>query len=93
MDSSALYMRALTSWQIVAACLFLMCLLPLVFYIASTKSRKKSFPKAARARTAARKPLKAAAQPAEKDAETEEGPDARRRERAEPPLDGVGEEK
>ena len=32
MDSSALYMRALTSWQIVAVCLFLMCLLPLVFY-------------------------------------------------------------
>jgi hypothetical protein len=93
MDSSALYVRALTSWQIIAVCLFLMCLLPLVFYIASTKSRKKSFRKAVRRRPVDRKPLKAAAQPAEEGAEAEEGPDARRRERAEPPLDGVGEEK
>jgi hypothetical protein len=83
MESSAVYLRVLGSWQIIVVCLFLMFLLPLVFYVASTKSRKKSFTRAPKKAPAKEKPRPVAA-PAAVD-EPEEGPDARRRDRAEPP--------
>jgi len=38
---SGLYLSVLSSWEVIAACLFLMFLLPLVFFIASTNSRKR----------------------------------------------------
>ena len=38
---SGLYLSIFSSWEVIAACLFLMFLLPLVFFIASTSSRKR----------------------------------------------------
>jgi len=86
MESSAAYLRVLSSWQIIAVCLLLMFLFPLVFYVASTKSRKKPIPRAPKKAPVRGKARPAAAPAAEAEAEAdEEGPDARRRDRAEPP--------
>ena len=41
---SGLFQSVLFSWEVVAGCIALMLLLPLVFYIASTRSRKKLTP-------------------------------------------------
>ena len=85
MESSAGYLRLLGSWQIIAVCLLLMFLLPLVFYVASTKSRKIPVPRAPKKAPTWEKTRPAAAPTPGAEAEAdEEGPDARRRDRAEP---------
>jgi hypothetical protein len=38
---SGLYLSIITSWEVIAVCLFVMFLLPLVFFVASTKSRRR----------------------------------------------------
>jgi hypothetical protein len=38
---SGLYVKVFSSVEVIAACLFLILLLPLVFFIASTKSRRR----------------------------------------------------
>ncbi len=69
---SGLYVQVLSSGEVIAAALFLILLLPLVFYIASTKSRRKIVrPPARRSRARpARKPV-----PAPKPADADESPD------------------
>jgi hypothetical protein len=83
MASSAVYLGLLNSWQFIAACVFLILLLPLVFYVASNRSRKKKVSPAPKRLRAARKPLPAAPAPAE-DQEPDDGPSARGRDRVEP---------
>ena len=55
---SGLFVQVLTSGEVIAASLFLMLLLPLVFFIASTRSRRKFVrgPVKARATRPARPP-------------------------------------
>jgi hypothetical protein len=79
MESSALFVSLFSSWQIIAVCLLLMFLLPLVFFVASTKSRKKSMTRAPKKRPARAKPRQPVPQAA---AESGEGPESR--DRAEP---------
>jgi hypothetical protein len=38
---SGLYLSVFSSWEVIAACLFVMFLLPLVFFLASTNSRRR----------------------------------------------------
>jgi hypothetical protein len=66
---SGLYVQVLSSTEVIAAALFMIFLLPLVFYIASTRSRKKfvrgpSLARVKRARPAA-KPVNETETPSE----------------------------
>jgi hypothetical protein len=38
---SGLYLSVFSSWEVIAACLFVMFLLPFVFFVASTRSRRR----------------------------------------------------
>jgi hypothetical protein len=83
MDSD-LYLHVLSSWEVIAASLFMMLFLPIVFYVASTKTRRKNTPPT-RVKMPKPKKTKPAAKPAE---EPEEGPEDRpRSRRPEPPED------
>jgi len=81
---SGLYLSIFSSWEVIASCLFLMFLLPLVFFIASTRSHGRVTQRVLKPRA----PVKKAA-PAPKPAEDEnederdERPAARRPERNE----------
>jgi hypothetical protein len=78
---SGLFIGVFSSWEVILTALLLMFLLPLVFYVASTKSRPKRQPSP---RIPKLKPaLKAAPKPAET-AEEDRMPGDRPR-RAEPP--------
>jgi hypothetical protein len=44
---SGLLLSIFTSWEVIAVCICVMLFLPLVFYVASTKSRKKPVQNAA----------------------------------------------
>jgi hypothetical protein len=84
MESSALYLRLFSSWQIIAVCLLLMFLLPLVFYVASTKSRKKSSSRAPKKRPTREKVRQPVPQAAAENGGPAEGPEGRSGDRAEP---------
>jgi hypothetical protein len=59
---SGLFVQVFTSAEVIAASLFLILLLPLVFYIASTRSRRKFVRKPAPKRPRRVKPAKPAAE-------------------------------
>jgi hypothetical protein len=81
MESSALYLPLFHSWQMIAVCILVMLLLPLVFYIASGKSRKKvAAPRPPRRP----RPVAAPAPAAADGPQTDDGP-AARADRAGPP--------
>jgi hypothetical protein len=84
MDSD-LYLHVLSSWEVIAASLFILLFLPLVFYVASTKTRRRNTVPPPRVK----KPKPARKKPAEKQAEEpdEEPEDRPRSRRAEPPED------
>jgi len=77
---SGLYAKVFTSTEVIAASLFLILLLPLVFFIASTKSRRRLVP-TTRFVKPAKRTRTAAPQPAEEPAE--DGPRRRAVEREE----------
>ena len=82
---SGLYLSIFSSWEVIAACLFLMFLLPLVFFIASTTSRRRIPLRVLRLQASAKKrtpspPPRPAAE--EKEEERDERPSSRRGERA-----------
>jgi hypothetical protein len=79
MDSD-LFLHVLSSWEVIAVSIALILFLPLVFYVASAKTRRRNTPPA-RTRPAARP--KPAAKPAQ--AAEEEGGTEPRRRGAEPP--------
>ncbi len=54
---SGLYIKVLSSWEVIVASLALMFLLPLVFYVASTRARPR---RSTALRRAASKPAKRA---------------------------------
>ena len=83
---SGLYLSIFSSWEVIAACLFLMFLLPLVFFIASTKSHKRIPLRVLRLQASAKKrtksrPPRPAAEVIEE--ERDERPSSRRGERPE----------
>jgi hypothetical protein len=80
---SGLFVQVLSSTEVIAAALFLILLLPLVFFIASTRSRKRFVrgPSLARATKRARPAVK----PAE---ETDEPDDSEPPPRTRFPVDG-----
>ncbi len=83
---SGLYLSVFSSWEVIAACLFLMFLLPLVFFIASTSSRRRIPMRVLRMRAPARKrPQSPPPRPAEEENQEERGerPSSRRGERPE----------
>jgi hypothetical protein len=87
MDSD-LYLHVLSSWEVIAASLFMMLFLPLVFYVASTKTRRKNTPlplKPRKPKPAKPKPEKNPA--TEADEQPEEPGDRPRRRTIEPPED------
>jgi hypothetical protein len=62
---SGLFLSIFSSWEMIGACLFVMLVLPLVFFVASTRSRRRParrVPASHKSRTA-RKPAAAAPQP------------------------------
>jgi hypothetical protein len=80
MDSDLL-IGVLSSWEVILTALLLMFLLPLVFYIASTKSKPKRSPPVRMPRM---KPKKEASKPAAEEEEEEPGERPRRAEPPEP---------
>jgi hypothetical protein len=83
---SGLYLSIFSSWEVIAACLFLMFLLPLVFFVASTKSRRRIPLRVLRSRAPAKKRAASAPpRPPENGEEDErdERPSSRRGERPE----------
>jgi hypothetical protein len=84
---SGLYLSIFSSWEVIAACLFLMFLLPLVFFIASTSSRRRIPVRVVRMRAPAKK---SARSPAPLPAEEENGEE--RDERPSPRRGGRPEE-
>jgi hypothetical protein len=81
---SGLYLSIFSSWEVIAACLFVMFLLPFVFFMASTKSRRR-IPR--RVLKIPRPPKRRAESPPAKQDEEEEDvrnerPSARRGERS-----------
>jgi hypothetical protein len=69
---SGLYLSIFTSWEVIVACLFLMFLLPLVFFIASTNSRRRIPLRVLRTRAPAKKREKSPPpRPAEEENEEE----------------------
>ena len=85
---SGLLLRILSSWEVIAACIFLILLLPLVFFIASTTSRPRVAPKTTKAPAARKRPEK----PPEGEPAVEEPEDVRREPRGRA-LDDDQEEK
>jgi len=80
---SGLYLSIVTSWEVIAVCLFLMFFLPLVFFVASTKSRRRIPLRVTRIRRhPKRRPVVPTEQPAEVD-DRDLRPTARRGERPE----------
>jgi len=78
---SGLYLSIFSSWEVIAACLFLMFLLPLVFFIASTSSRRRIPLRVLRMQAPAKKRTRSPApRPAkeENEEEPEERPSSRR---------------
>ena len=53
---SGLLLRIFSSWEMIAACIFLILLLPLVFFIASTTSRPRIAPRIKKAPAARKRP-------------------------------------
>jgi hypothetical protein len=85
---SGLYLSVLSSWEVIAACLFLMFLLPLVFFLASTKSSRRIPLRVLRIRAPAKKRIKSPPpRPVEDEEERDERPSARRGERPEEPKE------
>lgn len=81
---SGLYLSVFSSWEVIAACLFVMFLLPLVFFVASTKSRRRIPLRVLRLRTPAKKRTKSPPpRPGEDEDKRDERPSARRGERPE----------
>jgi hypothetical protein len=83
---SGLYLSIFLSWEVIAACLFLMFLLPLVFFLASTNSRRRIPLRVLRARVPAKKRTQGPTpRPAEGEDEEkrDERPSSRRGERPE----------
>ena len=80
---SGLYVQVFSSVEVIVAALFLIFLLPLVFFIASTKSRRRFVRLPAKPRTSrpARRPPKKTP-PAEDDDDLDTLPSARARERS-----------
>lgn len=83
---SRLYLSIFSSWEVIAACLFLMFLLPLVFFLASTKSGRKIPLRVLRLQASAKKrtqgrPSRPAAEETEE--KRDERPSSRRGERPE----------
>jgi len=56
---SGLYLSIFSSWEVIAACLFLMFLLPLVFFIASTTSNRRIPRRVLKPRAPVKKPAPA----------------------------------
>ena len=71
---SGLYLQVFTSVEVIVAALFLIFLLPLVFFIASTKSRRKFVRLPAKSRT--RRPVRRSPQEAEPSEEDDKDRDA-----------------
>jgi hypothetical protein len=86
---SRLLLRIFSSWEMIAVCIFLILLLPLVFFIASTTSRPRIAPKAKKATPARKRPEK----PAEGEPEEQEEPEDARRGSRGRALDDDQEEK
>jgi hypothetical protein len=81
---SGLYLSIFSSWEVIAACLLVMFLLPLVFFLASTNSRKRIPLRVLKKRAPAKKPAKSPApEAAEDEDDRDERPSARRGERPE----------
>ncbi len=92
---SGQFLHILSSWQVIASCLLLMFLLPLVFFVASARSpvRRPVHARPAAGRGAARK---APAKPPREESESEDDlpPSPRRRpDRGQAPEDDAKEEK
>jgi hypothetical protein len=86
---SGLYVQVFSSVEVIVAALFLIFLLPLVFFIASTKSRRRFVRLPARPRTPrpVRRPPPAAAAP-EEDEDLDAPPSSRPRGRSRGPAAG-----
>jgi hypothetical protein len=83
---SGLYLSVFSSWQVIAVCLFLMFLLPVVFFLASTTSRRRIPLRVLRLRAPPRKRTqRPPPRPAKEENanERDERPSARRGERPE----------
>ena len=81
---SGLFLSILSSWEVIAACLFVMFLLPLVFFLASTKSRSRIPLRVLRIRAPAKKRAQTPAPKPAADADDRDvRPSARRGERPE----------
>jgi hypothetical protein len=78
---SGLYLSIITSWEVIAVCLFLMFLLPLVFFVASTKSRRRISLRVTRVRRPPKKTPAVAPQQPEEEDDRDMRPAARRGER------------
>jgi hypothetical protein len=83
---SGLYVQVFSSVEVIVACLFLIFLLPLVFFIASTKSRRKFVRVPAKSRGP--KPVRRTpeAAPSEEEGEDLDGPARGPRERSRGPA-------
>jgi hypothetical protein len=79
---SGLFVQVITSTEVIAAALFLIFLLPLVFFIASTRSRRRFVraPVRVKREKPAPKAVKAP-EPGEEEEDLDESPDPRRRPR------------
>ena len=71
---SGLYLSLFSSWEMIAVCIFLILLLPLVFFIASTAGRRRVAP---RTRKVVATPTRGAPEP-EPDEEEPQGRDSPR---------------
>jgi hypothetical protein len=80
---SGLYLSVFSSWEVIAACLFVMFLLPFVFFVASTKSRRRIPSRVLRLRAPAKKRIQSPPPRPVEDENDDERPSARRGERPE----------
>jgi hypothetical protein len=87
---SGLYVQVFSSVEVIVASLFLIFLLPLVFFIASTKSRRRFVrlpPRTRKARPVRRPPQEAAASEEEEDLDVR--PSQRSRQRSRDSAEGA----